>query len=428
MEDERKMKLEEENMENIPRFPSSGNLKEFPRSWLQTLLMENKNPKSPASLMNKALVVAPMVDQSDYPFRLLCRNYGANLAYTPMIHSRLFVEKKMYRNKFWDFSTDSKLSKEKPLIAQFCGSNDEKLVEACRLIERDVDAIDLNCGCPQRIAKRGHYGAYLLETPSILLRVVRCLRLELNVPITVKVRTLPTETTNLNESNYLNEFPSNKEDTLNLYRALVEAGANMICIHGRNRHEKGAFTKHANWEIIRDAVMDPLIGGKVPIIANGGIANLKDVQKCLAYTKADGVMSSEAILEYPPLFYETDERISRLKLAREYLDLARLHPPNLGGQGNGIKCVRVHLHRMLHDDLQSNSVIRHDLTYAKTMETLEEILCNLERIHAKTDHQIQDETASWYVRHRNKIKSVSKDTLSLIEQDGDDPAFINIFD
>jgi len=132
----------------------------------------------------------------------------------------------------------------------------------------------LNCGCLQRIAKRGHYSACLLDTPSILLQVVQCLRSKLKIPNTVKVRTLPTETKNLNESNYLDEFPSNKKDTLILYRDFVQAGANMIYLHERNRHEKDAFTKHVICEIIREAVIDPLICGKVPIIANKGITTL----------------------------------------------------------------------------------------------------------------------------------------------------------
>jgi len=133
----------------------------------------------------------------------------------------------------------------------------------------------LNCGCLQRIAKRGYYSACLLDTPSILLQVVQCLRSKLKIPNTVKVRTLPTETKNIKESYYLHEFPSNKKDTLILYRDFVQAGANIICLHERNRHEKVAFTKHANWEIIQNAVMHPLISVKVPIIANEGIINLK---------------------------------------------------------------------------------------------------------------------------------------------------------
>ena len=105
-------------------------------------------------LKDKALVVAPMVDQSDLPFRLLCRRYGANLAYTPMIHARLFVERQQYREKFWDF-VNNMPDEDRPLIAQFCGSDPSYLLPAMKSIQHAVDAVDINCGCPQQIAKKG---------------------------------------------------------------------------------------------------------------------------------------------------------------------------------------------------------------------------------------------------------------------------------
>lgn len=394
-------------------FSENTKAKVFPRSWLKTLLKNNPNPNTPTNLTSKALVVAPMVNQSDYPFRILCRKYGANLAYTPMIHSRLFIEQDNYRNKFWTSGR-----KESPLIAQFCGYDPEVLLKACRLICKDVDGIDLNCGCPQNIARRGHYGAYLLEKEDVLLKIVRTLSSapDINVPICVKVRLLP----------------SGVEDSLNLYRELVKAGASLICIHGRNRLQKGLNTGKADWDAIRRAVLDPAIGGKIPIFANGGISNLDDIASCLEHTQADGVMSSEAILEYPALFLESNIRISRTKLAREYLALARLNPPDLGGQGNGIKCVRDHFHRMLHDDLQQYSTIRELIGGAVEYDLLEQALDQLEEIHASINHTVQNEEASWYVRHASSAHLKTDGGIHfipLIEEIGDDETcLLIIFD
>jgi len=261
MSEEDKTQMEDENEEEYYEekynegkieisqpLSTTNNPKKYPRSWLETLLANNPNPKTPKSLRTKALVVAPMVDQSDYPFRALCRNYGANICYTPMIHSRLFIDLPNYRRKFWDFKTD-KLKKESPLIVQFCGHDPEVLLKACRYVCNDVDAIDLNCGCPQNIAKRGKYGAFLLEKEELLLSIVRALSSapDINVPICVKVRLLP----------------SGVEDSLNLYRELVKAGASLICIHGRNRLQRGVSTGSVDWDAIQRAVLDPDIGGKV---------------------------------------------------------------------------------------------------------------------------------------------------------------------
>jgi hypothetical protein len=89
----------------------------FGRDWLSQILSsgEVENERGERA----ALVVAPMVDQSDLPFRLLCRKHGANLAFTPMIHARLFCETPSYEEKFWKTPP----AQDRPLVAQFCGGD-----------------------------------------------------------------------------------------------------------------------------------------------------------------------------------------------------------------------------------------------------------------------------------------------------------------
>ncbi|CAE8728024.1 unnamed protein product, partial [Polarella glacialis] len=83
-----------------------------------------------------------------------------------------------------------------------------------------VDAVDLNCGCPQGIAKRGHYGAYLLSEPDLITGMVRRLDQELPFPVTLKMR-IVTE--------------GDLQETLNLASAIEAAGASVICLHGRTK-------------------------------------------------------------------------------------------------------------------------------------------------------------------------------------------------
>lgn len=158
-----------------------------------------------------------------------------------------------------------------------------------KLLEHQVDGVDLNCGCPQGIAKKGHYGAYLLEEPDIITGVIRGLNKELTlVPATCKIRKVN------NEREY--------QDTLKLCHGLVAAGVSAITIHGRIKEEKGHHTKAADWEFIRILKATPGIGDRVPIFANGGIEDYRDVVRCFEHTRCDAVMSSEGLLEDPQLF------------------------------------------------------------------------------------------------------------------------------
>jgi tRNA-dihydrouridine synthase 1 len=92
-------------------------------------------------------------------FRMLCRRYGAELCYTPMINSTIFVRDANYR----ELNADINCPDDRPLIVQFCGNDPAIMLAAGRVVQTRCDAIDINLGCPQHIARRGHYGAFLLQ-------------------------------------------------------------------------------------------------------------------------------------------------------------------------------------------------------------------------------------------------------------------------
>ena len=385
----------------------------FDRYWLQKLVLKHAGRPIPSDSEDlkavKIYASAPMVDQSDLPYRLQCRRYGTNICFTPMIHAKQFTTSAAYRKKF---KLTNSPEADRPLIAQLCGGTDPETMLQCALQLQDYcDGIDINCGCPQGIARRGNYGAFLLEKEETLLTLVKYLVPRLKVPLSVKVRLLPEE-----------DVAKRLTASLALYRKLADAGIHLLTIHGRTRLQKANMTGPADWSAIASAVEQ--LGDKIPILANGSIGCAQDVMECLQKTHVDGIMSSEAILEYPPLFQpltlegdldtKAKPRVGRVHLAREYLELAREYPPDRGGQGNGLKCVRVHMHRFLHGDLQVHTSVRDMIVRSKSLEDLEAALDALEKIHEEVNHSVEDETLAWYVRYRNtKPKEQTKDDSAM---------------
>ena len=167
------------------------------------------------SLGSPRFVAAPMVDQSELAFRMTVRKLGAQLCYTPMLHARIFDEVPAYRAQHFDPHPD-----DRPVFAQFAGHDPATVLRAARRVQHAVDAVDLNFGCPQAIARKGRYGAFLLDEPDTMVALVRELANGLDVPVTAKLRLYP-------------DVRASRE----LCLRLQEAGAAALCVHGRTREQ-----------------------------------------------------------------------------------------------------------------------------------------------------------------------------------------------
>ncbi|KAH7354481.1 dihydrouridine synthase [Plectosphaerella cucumerina] len=258
------------------------------------------------SIGSPKYIVAPMVNQSEFAWRMLTRSFLAPeerkkvLAYSPMYHSRHFSENEGYRSinfqptrpapadapdqtpQLW---LDGNPAMDRPLFVQFCANDPEALLGAAKKAAPYCDAVDLNLGCPQGIARKGHYGAFLQEDQDLIFRLINTLHRELDVPVTAKIRILDT-----------------REATLAYARNVLRAGASILTVHGRRREQKGHLTGVADWSTIR--WLREQLPPETVMFANGNILQRGDLEACLEATGADGVMSAEGNLSDPTLFAE----------------------------------------------------------------------------------------------------------------------------
>lgn len=228
------------------------------------------------------------------------------VAYTPMMHARMFGENSKFRDRMFqplrsslashptssntatpptDIYLDGNPAFDRPLFVQFCANDPEELLDSAKYVEPFCDAVDLNLGCPQGIARKGKYGAFLQEDQELIFALINKLHLNLSVPVTAKIRILET-----------------REKTLAYAKNVLSAGASILTVHGRQREQKGHRTGLADWSVLR--YLRENLPKETVLFANGNILRREDIDACLAATGADGVMSAEGNLYDPAIFAE----------------------------------------------------------------------------------------------------------------------------
>lgn len=305
-------------------------------------------------------IVAPMVDQSELAWRILSRKYGATLCYTPMFHARLFATSEKYRKDMWsELDGDSKV--DRPLVVQFCANDPEYFLQAAKFVVGKCDAVDLNLGCPQGIARKGKYGSFLMDDWDIIHDIISKAHQELEVPITAKIRVY-----------------EDREKTLKYAKMVLDAGAQFLTVHGRTREMKGQKTGLADWEILK--YLRENLPKETVFFANGNILYPEDITRCLNKVTCDAVMSAEGNLYNPGVFSDdVEKQFPRVdKLLREYYEIVKTCP------GNASKiAMKSHIFKILRPFLPVHTDIRQEvakLSPKHNFDNIEEVIIKVEKI------------------------------------------------
>ncbi|KDN52214.1 FMN-linked oxidoreductase [Tilletiaria anomala UBC 951] len=253
-------------------------------------------------------IAAPLVNQSDVAFRLLCLRHGCKMTFTQMyLANDLIGDPALFRQLRRELELGRKLREKQenfPQIVQLAGDDPQQLYDAAQSLSDLADGFDLNLGCPQRRAQKGHYGAYLLNLKDwpLVNALVRSLS-QVGLPVSVKLR-----------------LCEQTERTAELALQLANSGASMITLHARHastaRRRYGAARLEVVAEIVK-RIQEAGLADSVVIISNGNVRSLEDVRRNLAATGADGAMVGEHLLENPALF--SGQEVQPLELCRQYL-------------------------------------------------------------------------------------------------------------
>lgn len=319
-------------------------------------------------------IVAPMVDQSELAWRILSRSHGATLAYTPMFHAKLFATSEKYRNDMWcDMDGDPDI--DRPLIVQFCANDPEYLLSAAKYVQDKCDAVDLNLGCPQGIAKKGHYGSFLMEEWELVHKLIRTLHDNLDVPVTAKIRVFPE-----------------REKTLRYAKMVLDAGAQFLTVHGRLRDQKGQKSGLADWDIIK--FLRENLPPNTVFFSNGNILYPEDISRGMDFISCDGIMSAEGNLYNPGIFNSTDgaekeKAFPRVDLiARQYFEIVKKYQQSQASKN----AMKSHMFKILRPFLTVHTDIRASLASLNAKRSFEDWEQELIKPVEKTVQKIFEET------------------------------------
>ena len=235
----------------------------------------------PIVLPDFPLLLAPMEDVSDPPFRAVCKDNGADLMYTEFISSEGLIRdaiKSRQKLDIYDY--------ERPIGIQIFGGDEEAMAMCTKIVDTvNPDLIDINFGCPVKKVVTKGAGAGVLRDLDLMVRLTEAVVKSTNLPVTVKTRL---------------GWDDNTRNIHEVALRLQDVGIKALAIHGRTRTQM--YKGEADWTLIGEIKNDPRI--HIPIFGNGDI---NSPEKALEYQNrygVDGIMIGRAAIGYPWIFRE----------------------------------------------------------------------------------------------------------------------------
>ena len=227
------------------------------------------------------LLLAPMEDVSDPPFRALCKQHGADLMYTEFISSEGLIRHAAKSKMKLDIYEE-----ERPVGIQVFGAELDSMIEAVKIIEQtNPDIIDINYGCPvKKVVCKGAGSGILKDIPK-MIRLTEAIVKATNLPVTVKTRL---------------GWDDESKHIVEVAERLQDVGIEALSIHGRTRVQM--YKGDADWTLIGEVKNNPRM--HIPIFGNGDI---NTPEKAVQYKNTygvDGIMIGRASIGYPWVFKE----------------------------------------------------------------------------------------------------------------------------
>ena len=320
-------------------------------------------------LGEKPVLLAPMEDVTDPAFRLMCKQFGADMVYTEFVSSDALIRsvgKTMLKLNISE--------KERPVAIQIYGKDTDTMVEAARIVEQaKPDILDLNFGCPvKRVAGKGA-GSGMLQNVPKMLEITRAVVDAVKIPVTVKTRL---------------GWDAEHKIIVELAEQLQDCGIEALTIHGRTRAQM--YTGEADWTLIGEVKKNQRM--RIPLIANGDLPTTPRAKGCFEQYGVDAIMIGRASFGRPWIFkevkhyLETGEELPPLsfKWRMDVLRQEVLDSVNLLDERRGILHVRRHLAASpLFKGIPNFKETRIAMLRAETLNDLNGILDHIEATFGK---------------------------------------------
>jgi len=266
-------------------------------------------------------ILAPMDGFSEWPYRSLCARLGSAMSYTEFVKAENIIRACEHMAPRLTFD-----EVERPVVFQIWGDEPEQLLEAAlRIQDMSPDIIDINMGCPAKsVANRGA-GVGLMRTPLKIARIFRKLSAALEVPVTGKIRL----------------GWDNCRSYKLVARIIEENGGALIAVHGRTKEQ--GYGGQADWDAI--AEIKSIV--KIPVIGNGDVRIVADIDRMKTHTGCDAVMIGRAAIGNPWIFSRIERDQVPPELVRQMMNRHLERNIQFHGPRKGLILFRKHALRYL---------------------------------------------------------------------------------